>query len=54
MYVVLFEEVKIFECKKVEEAVAMALSIHQASNVEHLVGVFEDGIDFPVLSLRRG
>lgn len=54
MYKVLFEEVTIFECKTVEEAIAMALSIHQASNVEHLIGVFEAETDVPVVSLRRG
>lgn len=54
MYKVLFEEVTIFKSKTVEEAIAMALSIHQASNVEHLVGVFESDTDVPVLSLRRG
>ena len=52
-YKVIFENVTIFRSKTVEEAIAMALSIHQASNVEHLVGVFEDGTDVPVVSLRR-
>lgn len=53
-YKVVFNEVTLYECKTVEEAIAMALSIHQASNVEHLVGVFETETELAVVSLRRG
>lgn len=52
-YRVLYEEVTIYRSNTVEEAIAMALSIHQASNVEHLIGVFEDDTDVSVVSLRR-
>lgn len=53
MFKVVFNTETVFHARTVEDAIAMALSIHQASNVEHLVGVFEPDTDLAVVSLKK-
>lgn len=53
MYKVFFENAEIFQTSSMEDAVAMGLNLHRASNVPHVVKIYDPMNDDCLISFFR-
>lgn len=53
MYKVFFEDLEIFTSSSLEDALALALSMHRASNISHKIYVYDPDKDQASIVLER-